>query len=179
MLKTDDSAFVLIDVQGKLAQLMHEKDSLFSSLVKLIKGITILDIPVIWMEQIPEKMGPTIPELSDLLDDLSPISKTAFSCAGHQGFLDQLKALGRSNIILAGIETHVCMYQTARDLRDADYHVEVVADATSSRTASNREIGLQRIRECGAHLTSVEMLLMELLSDASDPRFKEVLKVIK
>ena len=177
MLKIDDTVFVLIDVQGKLAQLMHEKDALFSALTKLIKGVKALDIPIIWMEQIPEKMGPTIPELSDLLTGLSPISKTSFSCAGQEAFLE--KAKGRKNFILAGIETHVCVYQTTRDLVAAGHHVEIVADATSSRTPMNREVGLERIRDCGGQLTTVEMLLMELLSDAADPRFREILKVIR
>ena len=179
MLEINNSVLVLIDIQGKLAQVMHEKDALFDNLQKLVKGIQTLDIPIIWMEQIPDKMGPTIPELRGLLENQQPISKTCFGCCTEPKFVDQLQQLQRKQILLAGIETHVCVYQTARTLVEQDYKVEVVADATSSRSRTNKEIGLNQIRAAGAEITSVEMTLFELLRTADHPKFREILKIVK
>lgn len=179
MLKIENTVFILIDVQGKLAQVMHEKDMLFNNLQKLIAGIKALKIPVIWMEQIPEKMGPTIPELSELLKDEKPIGKKCFSCCHDNVFMKKLAGLNRGQVLVAGIETHVCVYQTAAMLVEAGYDVEVVADGTSSRTLSNRTIGLDKIRTCGAHVTTVEMALFELLKTADHPAFREILKIVK
>ena len=178
MLKIDDTVFVLVDVQGKLAQLMYEKKPLFDNLQILVKAMQVMDIPIVWVEQVPEKMGATIPELTALLDTKTPIPKSSFSCWGEPEFQKRLAATGRPNILLAGIETHVCIYQTVRDLINEDHYVEVVADAVSSRTLRNREIGIDRIKACGAGVTSTEMILLELLGSADHPLFKNVLACI-
>ena len=178
MLKIDDTVFVLVDVQGKLAQLMYEKESLFNNLQILVKAMQVLNIPIVWVEQVPEKMGPTIPELTALLNGQTPIPKSSFSCNGEPKFQERLAKINRPNILLAGIETHVCIYQTARDFINEGHHVEVVADAVSSRTLRNREIGMDRVKACGANLTSTEMVLLELLGSANNPLFKDVLACI-
>jgi nicotinamidase-related amidase len=179
MLEIDNTVFVLIDVQGKLAQLMHEKDILFQNLQKLVKGMQVLKIPVLWTEQNPQKMGPTIPELSELLKTSKPVGKMSFSCMGSETFATLLERLDRGQVVLAGIETHVCVYQTTIDLVQKDYHVEVVADAVSSRTQANRDLGLEKIKGCGAHLTSVETLLFRLIRTAEHPAFREILAIVK
>lgn len=178
MFTIDNTVFVLIDVQGKLAQAMYGKEELFKNLSILIRGMHILDIPIVWLEQVPERLGPTIPELKELLDRETPISKCSFSCCGADAFGPQLEQTGRKQVLIAGIETHVCVYQTAADLLAGGYAVEVVADAVSSRTLANKLAGLNRAQSCGAGTSSTEMILMELLRSADHPRFREILKLI-
>lgn len=179
MLTVEETALLIVDVQGKLAHLMDENERLFTKLQKLIEGARVLGVPILVTEQNPEGIGRTIPEIAHLLSDVQPISKLSFSCCGSERFLRALKALNRNQVVMAGIETHVCVYQTARDLLQMGYEVEVVADAVSSRTAENREIGLQRIKDAGGRWTSTEMALLELLKTAEGPKFKEILKIIK
>jgi nicotinamidase-related amidase len=179
MLETKNTVLVLIDIQGKLAQLMHGKEALFDQLPRLVKGARALALPILWLEQYPQGLGPTIPEVAGLLSDLRPIAKTSFSACGNEEFLAQLSGAERKQVLLAGIEAHVCVYQTAQDLLAAGYEVEVVTDAVSSRTAANRELGLQRMRDAGARWTSVEMALFELLRSAEAPAFKEIARIVK
>jgi nicotinamidase-related amidase len=179
MLSREQTFLVVVDVQGKLAQLMFDKEELFSRLFQIIGGAKALNLPILWCEQAPDKMGPTIPEVADLLMGLHPTAKTAFSCWGEERFRSDVQSLGRKQVLLAGIETHVCVYQTAMEMVKVGYEVQVVADACSSRTPVNRTFGFERIREAGAGLTCVETCLMELLRDAKAPEFKEILKLIK
>ena len=179
MLQVDKCALVVIDIQGKLAQLMYRKDALFENAQKLIKGVQVLEIPIIVTEQYPQGLGPTIPEISTLFTDFKPLPKVAFSCCGDEGFQKELLAVDRPQILVCGIETHVCVYQTTVDLLASGYEVEVVADVVSSRTAENREISLQRMRDEGAGITSVEMALFELMKAAEGPKFKAVSKIVK
>jgi len=179
LLTPDQSVLALIDVQGKLAQLMHEREALFDNLQRLVKGVRVLELPVLWLEQYPQGLGPTIPEVAHLLTGLQPIAKTCFSAWGSGEFRDRLAAAGRRQVLLAGIESHVCVYQTAVDLLAAGYEVEVVADAVSSRTAANRRLGLDRMRLAGARVSSVEMALFELLRTAEAPAFKEIARIVK
>ena len=179
MLSADHSALVIIDVQGKLATLMHDRDQLYHSLRVLIGGARVLALPVLWLEQYPEGLGPTIPEVADLLVDQKPLAKLCFSACGQDEFVQQLEDSTRRQVLVAGIETHICVYQTVRDLLDRDYHVEVVADAVSSRTPQNRQLGLDRMARAGAHITSVETVLFELLREAGSRQFKEIVRLVK
>ena len=179
MLAVENTALVVIDVQGKLSRLMYEKEKLFENLQKIITGARILEIPVVLTEQNPEGLGSTIPEVADLLPDVQPISKFSFSCCGEKSFVRELEALKRKQVLIAGIESHVCVYQTAMDLLGAGYEVQIVADAVSSRTAENRELGLEKMKSEGARLTGAEMALFELLRVAEGAKFKELLKVVK
>ena len=179
MLEVDKCALVVIDIQSKLAQLMYQKEALFENTQKLIKGMQVLEIPIIVTEQYPQGLGPTIPEIASLFPDFKPIPKVAFSCCGDEGFQKGLLSVNRPQILICGIETHVCVYQTTIDLLASRYEVEVVADAVSSRTVANREIALQRIRDEGAGITSVEMALFDLMKVAEGPKFKEVSKIVK
>lgn len=179
MLKLDDTALVVIDVQGKLAQLMHERDALFKNLRLMIQGAKALELPVLLTEQYPKGLGPTIPEVAELLTDVAPITKTAFSCCGEPAFNEAFAALGRRQTLLVGIETHVCVWQTVHDLLETEYEVHVVADAVSSRSSDNKQIGLQRMRDAGAKITCAETALFELMRVAGGPRFKEISQLIK
>lgn len=180
MLTIDNTALLVIDVQGKLAQLMHQQESLFANLDKIIKGAQALELPLIWTEQVPEKLGRTTPEIAELLvNSAQPISKTSFSCCGVAPFMAQLAPLQRQQILVTGIETHICVYQTSVDLLKQGYEVQVVADAVSSRTAENKQIGLARIQAAGGVITSTEMALFELLRVAEGEQFRQIARIVK
>ena len=179
MLKQDQTLLLLIDIQGKLAELMHGKEDLYQNLRRITMGAKALNLPILWLEQIPEKMGPTITELRELLPTEQPIPKKSFSCCGEPAFMSKLQATGRKQVMLAGIEAHVCVFQTAADLLQLGYEVHVVADAVSSRTPSNRQTGLDRIRNAGGEITSVESALFELTRTAEHPAFRDLLKIIR
>ncbi|MGB0360490.1 MAG: hydrolase [Endozoicomonas sp.] len=179
MLTRDDVLLVVVDVQGKLATLMHEYQALVHNLQSLTKGSVLLNIPILWLEQLPEKLGPTIPELKQVLTSLTPIEKSTFSACGTMEFTAALRGSGRKQILLAGIETHICVYQTAVDLLEQGFDVEVVVDAVSSRTERNKEVALDKMSALGADLTTVEMALFELMQTAEAPEFRDIAKLIK
>jgi len=178
MLETGNTALVLVDLQEKLLRVMHEREALLDSVVRLVKGAAVLGVPVIYTEQNPRGLGPTVAAVGDLLPD-PPITKLAFSCCGEPAFTDALARLGRRQVLLAGIETHVCVYQTAADLIAAAWEVQVVTDAVSSRSEANKAVGLERMRQAGAGVTSVETALFELLKAAEGPQFKALLAIVK
>jgi nicotinamidase-related amidase len=179
MLKAQDAVVVIVDVQGKLATLMYQKDELFANVVKILKGVKVLGIPVLWNEQIPDKLGSTIHEIRDVLADMTPMVKATFSCCGNDAFSQALKALHRKQVLLVGMETHICVYQTALDLKSRDYEVYLVEDAVSSRTADNKRIGIEAMREAGVWITSVEMALFEMLRVAEGRAFKQIVEIVK
>ena len=179
MLEMEKVVLLIVDLQGKLAHLMHGKELLFKNVQTLIKGSRALGLPVLWAEQNPQGLGPTIPEISDLLSGIAPISKMSFSCCRNDRFLQALQALKRKQVLVAGIEAHVCVYQTAVDLAAMAYEVQVAADAVSSRSVVNKEIGLQRMRDSGVGVTSVETALFELLKVAQGAQFREVSQIVK
>jgi len=180
MLSEKNTVLVVIDVQGKLAQTMQDRETLLTNLGKLILGMQALQVPVLWLEQNPARMGDTVPEIRTLLAmHQSPIAKMSFSGYGDPVFIETMEALSRRQVLLAGIETHVCVYQTAADLLARGYEVGVVADAVSSRRATDRDIALTRLRQEGVRLTSVEMALFELMRTATHPAFREILKIVR
>ena len=179
MLESKTAILVIIDVQGKLAQIMHDREDLVKNLQILISGAKLLEIPIIWMEQLPDKLGPTIPEIQELLPDIEPIVKDVFSCARNEEFNGRLQELHGHDIILAGIESHVCVYQTAMDLLGQDFTVHVAADAVSSRTDSNKQLGLERMLHEGVVQTCGEMTLVELQGIATGDRFRKLAKLVK
>lgn len=179
MITTNDTALVLIDVQEKLARAMHNKDALFDNLKRMVKGARLLGLPILWAEQNPDGLGPTIREIADLLPDNKPVSKFSFSCCGNELFMKNLKAINCKNMLVAGIEAHVCVYQTVADLINLKFDVQVVADAVASRTPENRLIGLEKSKTAGAGVTSTETALFALLKDAGNDRFKEIIHIVK
>ncbi|MDH5511052.1 MAG: isochorismatase family protein [Nitrospinota bacterium] len=178
-LDANKALLAVIDVQGALAEAMSGREALYTSLGQLILGAQILGLPMVWTEQVPDKLGPTIPQVASLLKGQDPIAKSCFSCAGDQRFTKALSSAGKAQVLLCGIEAHICVMQTAMDLVERKYQVFVAADAVSSREASNVHVALERMREIGVVVVSVEMALFEMLKDASDPRFREMLKIIK
>ena len=179
MIDNKQVILIVIDVQGKLATLMQEKDQLFFHLRAMTQAAKIFNIPIIYTEQAPEKIGKTVSPVRDLLTDQQPIEKKSFSCCGSKDFLLQLESLKRNSIIIMGIETHVCVYQTVSDLLKQRFHVEVVVDAVSSRSQLNTDIALERMKDLGAQLTTTEMIICELLKTAEHEKFREIMKLIK
>jgi len=179
MLDTEKCCLVVVDVQGKLAQLMYDRDVLFKSIRILIKAAKVLHIPVIWCQQSPETLGVTVPEIAELLSDNSPINKSSFSCCGEEQFNSRLDSLARNQVLLCGIESHVCIYQTAVDLLGTGCDVSVIADAVSSRTPENKQIAVSRMEAEGVNISSTEMALFELLRDAKHPQFSQIAKLVK
>ena len=179
MLNLDNTALVIIDIQGKLWNVMYEKEALLENAQKLAKGMQVLGVPIILTEQNPKGLGPTVPELMQLLPDVKPIPKFEFSCCRNRDFQLALDNLKRKQILICGIESHICVYQTTLALLSSGYEVQVVADVVSSRVVKNREIALTRVQSEGAKVTTSEMALYELLQTAESPQFKEMLKVIK
>ena len=179
MFTIEKSLLLVIDVQGKLARLMFDKEQLFRNIQALIQMARFLEIPILYTEQVPEKIGPTIPEIANYLHNLPPIRKASFSCCQEEEFLKKLEFYKRPQIIVCGMETHVCVYQTAADLLEHKYEVQVVADAVSSRTKENKQLALEQLKGLGAALTSAEMIGCELLRTSQHEKFKEILSLIK
>ena len=171
------STLVVIDVQDKLLAKIPTAAALVRNAGFLIDAARLLGVPVLATEQYPKGLGPTTPELARRLPADRP-AKTAFSCCGAAGFLTDLRGLARPNVVLAGMETHVCVYQTARDLIESG-EVHVVADAVCSRTEANWRIGIDRMRADAATITSTEMVVFDLLGKAGTDDFKALSKLIK
>lgn len=179
MFSPEKSLLLVIDVQGNLAYRMQDQALLFRHIQGLIQATRLLEVPLIYTEQAPEKIGKTIPEISEFLQGYHPVIKQTFSCCGTPHFINALKTLNRKEIIVCGIEAHVCVYQTVCDLLKKNFQIQVVEDAVSSRASETRRIGINRMRDLGVGITCTEMIITELLQSSAHPQFKEVLKLIK
>ena len=179
MLQEETSLLIVIDIQGNLARAAADRELLFENARKLIQGAKVFALPIIVTEQIPEKLGPTIPEVAEWVAGIERIPKETFSCCENASFMEAFSKIGRKQILLCGIESHICVYQTAMDLINMGCEVHIVADAISSRTIQNREIGISKMTSAGAHLTSTETVLFELLKTAGSDKFKDIFKIVK
>ena len=178
MLTKDETVLVLIDIQGKLAQIVDKSESVIDHILRVVKGAKVLELPILWLEQYPKGLGPTVQAIADEVGG-EPIEKITFSAYDTEAFVQKLKATGRKKVLLAGIETHICVYQTAAHLLANGYEVEVLADCVSSRTNENHEVGMKKMMQLGAHITSVEMALFEMQAVAKGDAFKEISKIVK
>ena len=179
MLAVENTLLLVIDVQEKLLRVMFEKETLISNLLKLIKGCSLLEVPIIITEQNPSGLGTTVRDLLDLVPKVEPVSKFSFSCCTESGFNEKLKSAGRRQILVCGIESHICVYQTSMDLISTGNDVHLVTDCVSSRTPENKEFALRRMVSENIKLTGVEMALFELLRSSKSPHFKAVSALIK
>lgn len=170
---------VVVDVQERLLPAMHDREGLLRRIVQLVRGCAILRVPTFVTEQYPKGLGRTVPEVASAIDRFSPLEKTAFSCCGAQGFVPALSAAKVMDVILTGMEAHVCVCQTALDLLDQGFRVFVVADAIGSRAVQSQQFGLDRMRQSGAIPVCVEMILFELLGRAGGEEFKKILDLVK
>ncbi len=179
MYQHQSAALVVIDLQERLIPHICEAEELIKKTAALIGAARILNVPIVATEQYPEGIGPTVPQLKDMLEGAPLISKRTFSCCREPRFMAALEALQRRQVLICGIEAHVCVFQTAADLLTRGYQVQVAADAVSSRTEANKTIGLARIQQAGGDISSVESAVFELLETSACPEFKQVIKLIK
>jgi len=179
MLNTEHTLLLVIDVQGKLADLAWRSERLRSNIHVLIEGMKILGVPMLATEQYPKGLGPTVEEISGALGDAPVIEKNSFSCCGEFNFEVKLNELHKTDILVCGIETHVCVYQTTRDLLDLGYNVHLVTDAVSSRTEDNWKLGIEKCKSLGAKMTGTEMALFEMLRKSGTEEFKAISKLVK
>lgn len=170
------TALVVIDVQEAFAKAVERFEAVATATATLVRGAHVLGVPVLVTEQYPRGLGETVDTVRDALGDgVARLPKTVFSAARADGF----DLAGRDQALLCGIETHVCVAQTAHDLLDRGVEVHVAADAVASRTDANRELGLRKMADSGAIVTSVEMALFELLGAAGSDEFRAIQRLVK
>lgn len=179
MLTKQQTGLVVVDVQGKLARLVDESEILIANCRKLIKGAQVLGLPIIYLEQNPDKLGATVSELNDLLSDVEPVTKFTFNACDEPKFVEAVQAKDVETWLVCGIEAHICVYQTAMGLLELGYKVQVVGDCISSRTALNKKLAIRRLRDAGVQITGLEMSLYELVKDCRAPEFKSILSLIR
>jgi len=173
-------ALVVIDVQEAFRNVIPEFSNIVPRICTVISGFQLLEVPVIVTEQYPKGLGRTAEEIVlSLPDDLERIEKTAFSACESDEFGKKLDDLDVSQVILCGVETHVCVSQTAHDLLDAGFEVHILTDCVASRFDSDKETGLSKMYGSGADPSSVEMALFELMRGSTDKKFKEIQGLIK
>ena len=172
-----DSALVVVDVQDRLLAKMPTAADLIRNTAFLLDAARLLDVPAVATEQYPKGLGPTTAELARRLPEGLP-AKTAFSCCGAAGFLRDLRGLGRGNVVLAGMETHVCVSHTAFDLLEAGFTVFIPVDTVASRTAIDHETAIRRLVRAGAVETTAEAVAFEWVGDAAHPHFKSLSKLV-
>lgn len=174
-------ALVVVDVQERLFNAMdsERRDDMIRNIKILGATARRLGVPVLVTEQYPKGLGHTLPELRALLDNVTPLVKTAFSCCGADGFVEGLRATGADHVILCGIEGHVCVLLTALDLLGMGLRVSIVADAVCARSAAKLEIGLAQARQAGAVVTATETLVFQLLGKADTDAFREISKLLR
>jgi len=180
LLSADRAALVIVDVQEAFRPAIVEFDRIVKRIAIMASGAQLLGVPIVLTEQSPAKLGRTAQEIVDVLPaDIRPLEKTAFSSCGASGFLDQLQRQNRKQIILAGVEAHVCVNQTAHDLLAADCQVHLLHDCVSSRNPDDKVVGIQKMLQSGVIPSSVEMALFELMQNATHEQFRAIQKLIK
>lgn len=179
MLDINNCFILVIDVQGNLANVVAESELANENIRKFIQGSLELNLPVFLAAQSPEKIGHTVETVRALLPEHLEYSRTSFSIWEDEAFRDAILESGKTQALLCGFESHVCLYQSAIDLRENGFDVWMVADAVSSRALVNKDIALAELRAEGIHLTNVETALFALLRDSRHPSFKPISKLIR
>ena len=176
----ENTVAMLIDFQEKLVPAIHENETLIEETRKLIEGLKVLNCPMIFTQQYTKGLGMTVEPLKQAYEDtFTYYDKTTFSCMDNEEIKKTVDSLGKKNVIIAGMESHICVMQTVVDLLNEGYEVYLVSDCIGSRTEFNKQIGLQRMMQEGAKMTSVESILFELAGKAGTPEFKVISKLIK
>lgn len=179
LLDKNDSLLLIIDVQEKLVNAL-DKQIVVTRTETLAKAAKIMGVPVIATQQYPKGLGLTVETVSQNFTPETPIiDKTAFSAVKEEGFLQVLKSFNKKQIVICGIETHVCVHQTAADLIAEGFDVYVVKDACASRNKYEFKQGIERMQSNGAQITCLEIVLFEWLKDSKNPNFKEIQSLIK
>jgi len=180
MLEIENAALAVIDIQGKLAEKVHDNIKVLTHIQYFIKAAKSFSLPILWSEQAPDKIGATVASIKDLLSPhVKAIHKRSFSCYGCPEYVEHLRSIKKRQILVTGIETHVCVYQSVRDLHTHGYEVFLIADAVSSRHEFDHRMAIARMRDEGIIITTTEMVMCELLKSADHPKFKEVIVHLK
>lgn len=180
-LSAEDSALVVIDVQERLCKAMSEPvlEQLTSNSAVLLEAAETLGVPVMVTEQYVKGLGETIGQLADRLGTVARHEKMSFSCCGCAPFMEQMRAAGRRQVVIVGMETHVCVLQTVLELLDAGYQVHVVSDAVMSRAKKNWRGALETMRQAGAVVTVTETVLFQWLRQAGTEQFKQLSRLVR
>lgn len=181
LLNPEQAVLVVIDMQEPFLHVMHDRERLTANVRLLVQSAVTLGVPVLPTTQNEKRMGGVVPEITALYRDAVAQStdKMCFSCAGAEGFSESLASLGRRQILLCGLETHICVSQTALDLTHQGYQVHVAADAVSSRTLEKHKLGMERMRDSAVLPCAAEAAVYEMLREAGTPAFKSLLPFIK
>lgn len=181
-LQRNDALLLVIDVQERLMPVIDRGDAVVRNIERLVRGCHVLDVPPLLTEQYVKGLGPTIEPVRRAFEETfgyQPIEKMCFSANGAGEFAAELRRLKKKQVLVAGVETHVCVYQTVSDLLANGYEVTLVADALSSRSPENKAVALQRMTSDGAKLSSTEMVLFELLGVSGTDEFRAIAKLVK
>lgn len=176
---TENTAGLVIDIQERLLPHIFEHEKILRNVEILLEGFSILDVPIIVTEQYRKGLGPTLNEVQDKILKFEPREKMTFSCCDDQAFVLEMEAVKRKNVVICGIETHVCVLQTSIDLLAKGYQPVVVEDCVSSRKENDKKIAIGRMRQEGAIITSYESILFELTRMSGTETFKSISKLVK
>lgn len=179
MLNVLEAVLVMVDFQGRLAEIVDRSELVVPNALRLIKGCQALEVPILATAQVPEKLGSILEGLEEPLMGVDIVSKSHFSALREPDFLLALEKTKRRQVILAGIEAHVCVLQTGLDLLDSGYQVHILSDGVFSRTSENHRLALERLHERGATLSSVEIALFEMVRTSKHPAFRTISKLVK
>ncbi len=178
-LRASECVLVIVDVQERLAKVMERRSQVENAIGVLIRAASLHQIPIVLTQQYTKGLGATVDAVASLLDGVDPVEKISFSCCIEEPFMRRLDSLSRRKVILTGMETHICVLQTALDLLDADYTVHVPFDAVCSRSDANRDAGLRFMERAGAVVTSAETAVFQILEKAGTPQFKKISSLLK
>lgn len=179
ILKKESSVLLIIDLQERILPVIRDIETVLENTVKLIKGFKAMQLPIYLTEQYPKGLGATSQRILDELEGYSAINKMSFSCSGAENLFEEFYKRKLFQIIVCGVESHVCVQQSVLDLLANNFQVNLTADAVSSRKETDYKMALQRMRTLGAQVTTTESVLFELLEVCGTPEFKEVSKIVK
>ena len=179
ILNKNNAVLVIVDIQDRLAVVMKHKKKIVNNCLHLIEAAKLLNIPIVITEQYSEGLGHTINEIKEVLPSYEPLAKITFDCCKGDGFLKKITSLKRKQIIITGMETHVCVLQTCLSLLKKRYSIHLVSDAVCSRKKDDYLTGRELMRDSGAVITCTETVLFQLLEKAGTPEFKAISKRIK
>lgn len=173
------TGLLVIDIQDKFRPVIGRFDTVAARAALLVRGFTLLNLPIVVTEQYPRGLGKTAEPLRQALNAIQPFEKMSLSCVRQSGFLERLRETAMESVVVCGIETHICVNQTVHDLLGNNFMVHIVTDATASRSEHDHQTGLKKMELSGALPTTVEMCLFELLKTAGTEEFKQIQALIK
>ena len=179
LLDKEKTGLLIVDVQERLMPVMVGRQSVIDNIVKIIHLARLYKLPVILTEQYPKWLGSTLPEIAHSVPAFDPIKKMHFNCCEDDTFNERLESVGLKNIIVTGVEAHICIFQTCVSILDRGYTVHVPQDAVDSRTEDNLCVGLELMKKAGAVITSTETVIYQILKRAGTDEFKKMLKLIR